>query len=236
MISCGHAESQFQKKKKKKPAVFSTSIQQIKQLKFHSQASQDEFVYTLLYPILGKHDAGYYLEIGAGEPTYFNNSNFFENSLDWTGVSIDILEKLVEPWNLTRRNPLLIEDATQADYASILQSFPQVIDYLSLDIDGYYDIVLKQIPFNDHIFKVITIEHDAYRYGDIFRKKERTILSSLGYLLLCPNVSFSGLTFEDWWIHPSAFPPSVLSEITALDLNAKDHKRLIQTIQSAMCR
>ncbi|MBY0529297.1 MAG: FkbM family methyltransferase [Rhabdochlamydiaceae bacterium] len=233
MISCGHADSQF--KKKKKPAAVSASIQQIGKLNFNSQASQDEFVYTLLYPILGKQDAGYYLEIGAGEPTYINNSYFFESNLGWNGVSIDILDVLRGPWNSTRRNPLLIEDATQADYASILRSFPQVIDYLSLDIDGYYDTVLKQIPFDDHIFKIITIEHDAYRYGDVFREKERTFLTALGYHLLCPNVSLSGFVFEDWWIHPSVFPPSVFSELSSLNLDGKDNKQVIQIIQSAMC-
>jgi len=149
-------------------------------------------------------------------------------------VSIDISDALKQEWYSVRNNPLLIEDATRSDYAAILQSFPQFIDYLSLDVDGNYDTVLEQIPFNDHIFKVITIEHDFYRYGNSYREKERKILTSLGYYLLCSDVSCQGLTFEDWWIHPSAFPPSVLSAITSLDLQAKDHKQLIQAIQNKM--
>ncbi len=201
---------------------------------FHSQASQDQFVYHLLYDLLDKQDTGYYLEIGAGQPIDINNSYFFENHLGWTGVSLDIANDLSDSWYAVRKNLLLIEDATQADYVSILKSFPKVIDYLSLDIDNLYDVVLRRIPFNEHIFKVITIEHDFYRFGDVYREKERATLTALGYHLLCSDVSMRGLVFEDWWIHPSAFPASLLDSLTSLDLEAKDHKELIQRIQSQM--
>jgi hypothetical protein len=201
----------------------------------YSQASQDRFVYFLLYELLDKKDDGYYLEIGAGHPTSGNNSYLFEKNLGWKGVSIDIDEASKEIWYSVRQNPLLIEDAMQSDYKSILESFPQGIDYLSLDIDSNYDIVLQRIPFNDHIFKVITIEHDFYRFRDKYRRDERMILTSLGYYLLCPDVSIYHLymdcVFEDWWIHPGAFPADVLSMLTSLDLKAKDNGQLINIIK-----
>ncbi len=154
----------------------------------YSQASQDRFVYFLLYELLDKQDDGYYLEIGAGHPINGNNSYLFEKNLGWKGVSIDIDKASKKIWYSVRQNPLLIEDATQSDYKSILEPFPQVIDYLSLDIDSNYDIVLQRMPFNDHIFKIITIEHDFYRFGDKYKRDERMILTSLGYYLLCPDV------------------------------------------------
>ena len=83
---------------------------------FHSQAAQDEFVYTLLYQLLGKQDIGYDLEIGAGHPLEINNSCFFERTLGWKSVSIDISNQFKDPWLSSRKNPLLIEDATQSDY------------------------------------------------------------------------------------------------------------------------
>ncbi len=201
----------------------------VKQMDFYSQASQDVFVFNVLYGILNKSDNGYYLEIGAGNPQDINNTYFFERNLGWHGVSIDLLDS---DWYSVRKNPLLVQDATQSDYVSILKSFPIVIDYLSLDIDGDYDTVLQRIPFNDHIFKIITIEHDFYRYGELFRESERQILISLGYHLLCPNVSCGGCCFEDWWIHPSVFPPAVFSALASLDLKEKDHKELVKTIAS----
>lgn len=204
---------------------------------YHSQASQDKFVFTLLYEISGKQDQGYYLEIGAGDPIFGNNTYTLENQLAWHGVSIDIVDQFREKWLSARRNPLLIQDATHTNYAAMLQAFPRVIDYLSLDIDSHYDTVLNAIPFEAHVFKIITIEHDFYRYGDLYRISERLILSSLGYHLLCPDVAdMGGIIFEDWWIHPSAFDPSVFSKLTLLDLKGKRHKDLIDIIQSSTCK
>src|SRR5271156_4992668 len=105
---------------------------------YYSQAAQDRFVYMILYGLLGKQDQGYYLEIGAGDPINTNNSYFFEKELNWSGVSIDISKEHTKQWYAARNNLLLNEDATKSDYGTILQSFPKVIDYLSLDIDECY--------------------------------------------------------------------------------------------------
>ncbi len=207
-------------------------IDDINQVKFSSQVSQDEFVYSILYGLLGKQDKGYYLEIGAGEPIYINNSYFFEKKLQWDGVSIDISDGLAERWYAARNNLLLSEDATQSNYSDILKTFPRVIDYLSLDVDGSYDLVLEKLVSSDHIFKIITIEHDFYRYGDLYRKREREILTGLGYHLLCSDVSNSGLAFEDWWIYPDFFSQDIFAKLTALDLRAKDYKEIMQVIRT----
>jgi hypothetical protein len=206
---------------------------------YYSQASQDQFVHFLLYRLLDKKDAGYYLEIGASHPTFTSNTYFFEKNLGWKGCSIDISDEHKNAWCATRQNSLLIEDATKSDYRSILKPFPQVIDYLSLDIDASYDVLLQRIPFRDYIFKIITIEHDFYRVGDEFRAEERRIFSAWGYHLLCPDVSvfFNGTNcvFEDWWVHSSVFPSEVFSKLKSLDLKAKDHEQLIKTLKSC-CR
>lgn len=203
---------------------------------YYSQAAQDKFVYMILYGLLGKQDQGYYFEIGAGDPINDSNSYFFEKELKWDGVSIDISQGYMKQWHAIRNNLLLHEDATKSDYSTILQSFPKIIDYLSLDIDEGYTDVLKNIPFKEYTFKVITIEHDFYRYGDTYRKEERQILESFGYYLLCSDVSMTGLCFEDWWIHPSFFSSSELSAIKSLDLKAKECTQIIQALQVALKR
>jgi hypothetical protein len=199
---------------------------------FFSQAHQDTFVHMLLYKMLGKTDPGYYLEIGAGEPCSINNTYFLEKECQWTGVSIDIEEQFVPLWQQMRANPLLIQDATTADYATILQPFPLVIDYLSLDIDFSYDIVLNRLPLDRYRFKIITIEHDAYKHGSLFREKERSILSSFGYHLLCSDVAHAGNAFEDWWIHPDLFPADFLEQFSSLDLQQKEHTELMKILGS----
>lgn len=197
----------------------------------YSQASQDRFVHLLLYEILDKQDEGYYLEIGAGPPISCNNSYLFEKNFGWKGVSLDISDAYQNGWLSNRQNPLLIEDAEQADYGEILKPFPPQIDYLSLDVDANYDTILQRISFDEHTFKVITVEHDFYRFGDRFRKEERRILESLGYYLLCPDVSNDGLLFEDWWIYPGAFPADLFSRLTSLDLKEKNHGAIIHAIE-----
>lgn len=204
---------------------------QLDEMQFYSQAGQDKFVYSILYGLLDKHDKGYYLEIGAGEPMQINNTYAFEKNLQWEGVSIDISENLAERWYDARENLLLSEDATKSDYPVILQNFPLVIDYLSLDVDGYYDVVLEKLSEANHIFKVITIEHDFYRYGDLYRTQERKILTKLGYYLLCSNVSNNGFAFEDWWIHPDFFPSNIFSALTSLDFESKDYAEIIEAIR-----
>lgn len=198
---------------------------------YNSQASQDKFVDLLLYNLTGKTDQGFYLEIGAADPIYINNTYYFEKKYGWNGISLDISSDFLPLWISKRTNSLKIEDATTAPYADLLTSFPQSIDYLSLDVDGYYDQVLQMLPHDTYTFKVITIEHDAYRYGDTYRSNERRILNSLGYHLLCGNVSNGGFVFEDWWVHPSAFSPEIFEELSSLDLQEKDHLQIIKKIR-----
>lgn len=214
---------------------------------FYSQASQDRFVYTILYEILSKQDGGSYLEIGAGHPIFYNNTYWLEKNLKWKGISVDIDAHLKSIWDSNRTNSLLIGDATCLDYQAVLAGFPPVIDYLSLDVDDNYHVVLEKIPFDQYIFKIITIEHDFYRYGDAFREKEREILTSLGYYCLFSDVgltdppfgsyewpfgSFGNWSFEDWWIHPSAFSPEMLSQLTALHpSSSRSHKEVIEILK-----
>jgi hypothetical protein len=209
---------------------------QSKQIPSYSQASQDRFVHLILYELLNKRDEGYYLEIGSGDPFEGNNTCLFEKNFGWKGISIDIDETHKWRWHSSRQNLLLITDAMQADYRSILKSFPEVIDYLSLDIDGSYDTVLQRVIFNDHIFKIITIEHDSYRLGNEYKERERKLLISGGYHLLCSDVTLfhngRDCNFEDWWIHPSAFPEELFSKLTSLDLQAKNHGQIINTLQN----
>ena len=129
---------------------------------------------------------------------------------------------------------MLTQDATQSDYESLLQAFPKNIDYLSLDIDDHYDTILSRIPFNNHAFKIITIEHDFYRWGDKFRTAERRILTSRGYYLLCPDVCVPQGPFEDWWIYPDAFPKNTLSLLTSLDLSYKKPFEIIHVLEKSL--
>lgn len=211
---------------------FQLKAQELKKGDFYSQASQDRFVYSVLYSLEKKQDKGFYLDIGAADPVGTNNSFFFEKKMNWEGVSIEILSRYAKKWKAVRKNPLIIEDATKVNYSKVLSNFPKIIDYLSLDIDQLYDVVLEKVLSTGHIFKIITIEHDFYRYGDLFRAKEREILKKAGYYLVCPDViSNRDRIFEDWWIHPACFSKKGLAVLKSTDLKAKSNNEIIQIIQ-----
>jgi hypothetical protein len=73
-------------------------------------------------------------------------------------------------------------------------------DYLSLDVDDATLATLQNIPLDRMRFKVITIEHDAYRVGPAPREAMREILTAAGYTLAVADVRCGGGEFEDWWI------------------------------------
>lgn len=120
-----------------------------------------------------------------------------------------------------RNNSLFLnEDATVIDYNKLLEEngYPDRMDYLSVDIDEGSAKVFDSIPFAQYKFSVITVEHDAYRFGDGLRADERNILKKYGYEALFPNVLVPlgcgmgpNLPFEDWWVDPTSFDMGKLS-------------------------
>lgn len=184
---------------------------------FYSDAKQDQFAAN----ILEFKQGGYYVDIGSCHSILSNNTYFFQN-LNWTGICVEIESSYNQSYS-TRENCLYLnEDATKLDYKNLFDSnnFPIVIDYLSLDIDTLSLTVLKKLPFSEYKFRVITIEHDTYLYGDKYQKEQRDILKSNGYRLLCSNVFVQQpgfdrpkCAFEDWWVYPEEFDSNLLDKI-----------------------
>lgn len=158
-----------------------------------SQVGQDEWVLSLI-------KKGTFLDIGCREPVTLNNTYLLEQN-GWTGVSIDIVD-YSQQWQY-RKSKFICADALSLDYRSL--DLPELIDYLSLDIEGSGDrfkALLKVISYGFE-FKLITIEHDSYRVKEELEKiPQRALLKSLGYVLAYPDVKDEECVFEDWWINP----------------------------------
>ena len=183
---------------------------------FHSrsQAGQDRFVHALL----PKTD-GTFLEIGSNHPIEINNT-FALEQLGWRGLLVDNDDVCAKLCRELRASPVLQADATQVDWESALLDAVTAgvppfefftgpsrrvrIDYLSLDVDAATLATLLRMPLDFVKFNVITIEHDAYRFGPGPRDAMRQLLHAQGYLLLCGNVTDNGMAFEDWWIDRGA--------------------------------
>ena len=184
---------------------------------FYSDAKQDQFAANILK---FKRD-GYCVDIGSCHSVISNNSYYFQG-LDWTSISIEIERGYNESYSTRTNGVHLNKNALKVNYKETFEEyeFPKSIDYLSLDIDTLSLDVLKILPLDEYRFKVITIEHDAYVFGDEYRDPQRNILTSHGYLLVCSNVyveqpGYEGkeCPFEDWWIDPSEFDSDLIEKI-----------------------
>jgi hypothetical protein len=190
---------------------------------FYSQAYQDKFVANMLK---FKRD-GYCVDIGSYHSEDTNNSFYFQD-LDWFCLSVELDSSLNDSYSNRKKGLHLNDNALEIDYNQVFEEceFPNIIDYLSLDVDTYSTDVLKILPFDKYKFKIITIEHDAYLYGDKYRLKQRKILENNGYYLLCSNVLVpyshpstgekflnEKSPFEDWWIYPEEFERPLIESL-----------------------
>jgi hypothetical protein len=185
-----------------------------------SDAFQDDFVLKML----GYPKSGYFIDLGSGMAVKGSNS-FRLELMGWDGICVDMTNHA----DFSIRNcKFVCNNALWIDYSLLFQenSVPDVVDYLSLDIDEYTTDLMKLVPFNKYTFKIITIEHDAYIRDHALRAEQRHYLSSLGYTLVCSNVKpdslrFRGLAdgpFEDWWIKEDFFKPDLIKTILSNDL------------------
>ena len=184
---------------------------------FYSDAKQDQFAAN----ILEFKKNGYCVDIGSCHSIISNNSYYFQ-SLDWTSLSVEIERGYNESYSTRKNGVHLNKNALEVNYKEVFEEyeFPRNIDYLSLDVDTLSLDVLKLLPLDEYRFKVITIEHDAYLFGDKYRELQRSILNSHGYLLVCSNVyveqsGYEGkeCPFEDWWIDPSEFNIDLIEKL-----------------------
>ena len=173
-----------------------------------SQYGQDEFVWR----ILGEKENGRFLDIGAGYAFRDSNTASLEK-YGWDGMCVDSGKDGtidIEDWQ-HRVAPLWIGGVERMELPADFKA-----DYISIDVDEDSYLALEKLT-QQHGFhrltscpgaSVITIEHDAYRFGTDMRDKQRETLTCLGYELLCPSVypseQWKEIVWEDWWVWPSA--------------------------------
>ena len=191
-------------------------------LQNYSQCYQDLFV---LYILKGKKK-GTYLEIGAGKPFYGNNTALLKE-FNWSGISLEINQSLINQWLIERPNDIILnEDATNVDFNKIYNNnLPKSIDYLQLDIDPSSNTykALKNIPFDQIQFNVITYEHDYYVDNSKYRLKSREFLKEKNYILIASNISPDNHSpFEDWYVHKNYYNNSISNNDQGV-LCAKDY-------------
>jgi hypothetical protein len=184
----------------------------------NGQALQDMFILSILN---GKRN-GTYLEIGAQEPFFQNNTAILETNYDWKGVSIEIREDLCKMFGQQRKNTILCQDATTINYEQLLiDNFDtNEIDYLQVDCEPSKTTfeILLDIPFDKYKFAIITYEHDFFvDMTETYRTKSRNYLKMMGYELVVSNASQNENTpFEDWWVHPDLINKETIEKFRSI--------------------
>lgn len=187
----------------------------------YSQSYQDMFVLTMLN---GKKN-GIFVEIGAHDPKFINNTYLLESQFDWNGLSIDIeYGSEIGFKRENRKATFVLHDALTLDYKKLFtdNNLPNRIDYLQIDIEPQINTFncLKKIPFDDFKFSVITFETDYYDTNtdqptkEMVRNESRKILESYGYVLVAGDVCNVGNDpFEDWWVDPTVVDLELINKI-----------------------
>lgn len=176
----------------------------------HSQAGQDIFVRA----ILGDGPAmGTFVDVGCCHPIELSNTYALEQ-LGWRGLLVDSDVVACDMCKKERKSPVLFGDAVKLNWRAQLQNhhFWPEVDYFSLDCDHASLEVLGAVLLSDVRFKVITMEHDAWRFGDELRVPMRALLSARGYMLVCGNVRNCDSPFEDWWVDLAKVDKTIVSK------------------------
>ena len=181
----------------------------IKNTNSYSKEGQDYFA---LYVNKFKEN-GTFVEIGSNDAIKDNNSYFLEKKYNWRGLLVEYDPVYMNSYIQHRTSNFIIQDGTTIDYKTVFAGlkFPNMIDYLQIDLDENNGSTLKALElfdktiFNNYTFNAITFEHDIYASNSYnTRIKSRDIFKKNGYILVFPDVKHSlNQPFEDWYVHES---------------------------------
>jgi len=196
-------------------------------MKYYSQSKQDKWVLENLTSKIN----GVFVDIGAYDGIQTSNTYTLEKYYNWNGICIEanseIYQKLIK-----NRNCINIYGAVSnyngdcyfsSDKISsegiktpcfILNDILEknlnknVIDYLSLDVEGHEFSILETIDFDKWKFKLLTVEHNLYCNGSDQKNKIFDLLSKKGYtrivedaVCLDTNPAWNNKPYEDWYVN-----------------------------------
>lgn len=177
-----------------------------------SQAAQDIFVIAMTEGMRN----GFYVDIGANHPVAINNTYLLESEFGWTGILVDIL-----PGCEVRKGKFFRCDSSNPtpELIEAYQNMPEVVDFLSLDVDDATLSTFQTLPWNKKRFRISCIEHDAYAKGPEVRDQIRIMMNGMGYVTVCgdvgirfPNESCPIGAFEDWFCDPELIKSDMIGK------------------------
>ena len=151
-------------------------------MSYPAEKGQDKWVDAVLK---GKRD-GYFVDIGSAHPILNNNSYFFEDERGWDGICCDVryfeeacrrrrckvvnavcgdqsglvtmnMNGDLSMVNTVHKTQHWVMQVTLLQLLAINHA-PAVMDFLSLDCEGYEMRVMKSFPFDQYKFRTVIIE------------------------------------------------------------------------------
>jgi FkbM family methyltransferase len=196
-------------------------------MKYFSQSKQDKWV---LENLLYKTD-GVFVDIGAYDGIQTSNTHCLEKYYNWNGICVEanylVYQKLIENRNCINIYGAISNSNGECYFSSdkisdqgiitpcfilndVLEKHLKnnIIDYLSLDVEGHEFTILNTIDFNKWKFKLMTVEHNLYCSGPEQKNKIFDLLTSKGYtrivenaVCLDPNPLWNNKPYEDWYVN-----------------------------------
>jgi FkbM family methyltransferase len=115
-----------------------------------------------------------------------------------------IIDESIGPFT-NKKNIVIKKTSTLADILSIYDA-PNIIDYLSLDVEGHEYSILSTFPFDKYKFRCITVEHNAPHVGPTQQLLIRDILEKNGYKYVKGNDDIHNWNhgpIDDFYIFPN---------------------------------
>jgi FkbM family methyltransferase len=197
---------------------------------YYSQSDQDKWVLEFLK---FKRN-GFFIEIGAYDGIQTSNTYTMEKFFDWDGICIEanphVFSQLVSNRKSKNLN-VAVNDyygkcffwgdkitkegfeipCDTLDNLLTQNECPKNIDYISIDIEGYEYVVLKNFDFSKWNIGLMTVEHNLYMGNEENINNKNNIydlLSRNGFTRMVENApcldehpSVFNLPYEDWYIN-----------------------------------
>lgn len=117
-----------------------------------------------------------------------------------------IMDENIGPF--TRKDQSVLKTTTTL--GNILDKFkaPNIIDYLSLDVEGQEYNILSTFPFDEYKFRCITVEHNAPHIGFKQQMLIRELLEKNNYRFVKGNDDINNWghgPIDDFYINPTVF-------------------------------
>ena len=162
---------------------------------------------------VGEKESGVFVDIGCYSSDITSN---VKTLLDfgWTGIGFDINSDVLPSWeNYKDKINVFICDVVEGidTVNREISKLPDVIDYLNVDVDGYpCQYVIENLDLKNKVYRCITIEHDEYRFGDIYKNAQRNVLEPLGYEIVVKNAA------EDFYVKPELISEEFLKTLRSI--------------------